>query len=613
MEQLDISISGYSITPLFILLLLGGVIAIITYFFLLRQKKTPGISFWMVWQLTAAVWAFTYAFEFAATNIETKILWSKFSYIGIVYSPVAFLFFSLAFSSQYKYLRRKYVFAAFALATLFIIPPFTNGWHHLLWKSYSIDPVTNATNYVYGPLFWVMAFFAYLTLIAGIINIFLMYFRMSKFYRSQITLLLFASIFPPLGNLIYIFQVNPIAGFDWTPFTFIFTGLLVAINLSHFNMFDLVPFARNILIDTIPDGIMVVDNYLVIADLNPAMRKVINSNKKELIGNSVIELFPYGDSMLMEIIQKNEFQAQISKEIDGTTHSYDMQVKALVDHNNQQTGRLIVLKDITRHIEADERNIQANKRLMDEIKEKEALIVDLDSFSHTVAHDLKNMLGAIVSASTLIKQGIDDMGKDDILEINELIRQAATKTMHITRELLTLASVRQQEVKMVKVNMHRIVIDALNRLNDMTLAYNAQIIVPDTFHEALGYDGWLEEVWINYISNAIKYGGTPPVIQMGNTLLPGKKVKFWIKDNGKGLSKDDIALLFNKFTRLDTLRVEGNGLGLSIVKRIVEKLNGEVGVESNNIPGQGSTFYFILPLESVAVEKAPLAVELQTS
>ena len=612
MGQLNISFSNYNITPLFILLLLGGVIAIITYFFLIKQKKTPGISFWLVWQLSVALWSFTYAFEFAANNIETKILWSKLSYFGIVYCPVAFLFFTLAFSSQYKFLRKRIIFAAFAFATLFILFPITNDLHHLHWKSYSIDPVTNATNYVYGPLFWSMVFFAYTALVLGIINIFLMYFRMSKFYRKQITLLLIAAIFPLTGNLVYIFQVNPITGFDWTPFAFIITGLLVAINLTHFNMFDLVPFARNILIDSIPDGIMVVDNYLVIADLNPAMRKVINSGKKNLIGNSVVELFPYGDSMLLEIIQKNEFQAQVSKEINGLNHTFEMQVKALYDLNNQQTGRLIVLKDITRHIEAEEKNIKANNRLREEIKEKEELIVDLDSFSHTVAHDLKNMLGAIVSASTLIKQGIDDMGKDDILEINELIRQAATKTMHITRELLTLASVRQQEVKMVKVNMHRIILDALNRLNDMTLNYNAKIIIPDVFHEALGYDGWLEEVWINYISNALKYGGTPPVIELGNDILPGKKVKYWIKDNGKGLSQEDIGLLFNKFTRLDTLRVEGNGLGLSIVKRIVEKLNGEVGVESENIPGKGSTFYFILPLESVVLPKSK-AVDMQHS
>jgi signal transduction histidine kinase len=168
--------------------------------------------------------------------------------------------------------------------------------------------------------------------------------------------------------------------------------------------------------------------------------------------------------------------------------------------------------------------------------------------------------------------------------------------MHITTELLTLASVRQQEIKLVSVNMQKLVLDAMSRLKDVIHAKGAEILLPYTWPEVLGYEAWLEEVWLNYISNAIKYGGTPPVIQIGSDFLPDERIKFWIKDNGKGLSREEIELLFTKFIRLDTTRAEGHGLGLSIVKRIVEKLNGEVGVESQNIPGEGCVFYFILPL-----------------
>lgn len=597
MGNLDINIANYHITPLFILLLIGGFIGIITFFFLLRYKITPGVRFWLVWQLASSFWAFTYAFEFAASSIETKIFWSRLSYFGIVYCPVSFMFFALAFSSKYKLLKKKFIVGAYALATLFILSPFTNDLHRLHWKSYGVNPVTNATDYVYGPLFWIMAFFTYVALFIGILNIFLLYFRLSSHYRRQITLLFLASILPPIGNLVYIFHINPVPGFDWTPFTFLITGLLIAANLSQFKMFELVPFARNILVDNIPDAIMVVDNSMVVADLNPAMRRLINSKEKILIGKSVADLFPEQETLINESARLDDFQAQIARDIEGIPHFFDIQVTSLYDHNRQQTGKLVVMKDITRHVEVEEKNRLANERLMDEIKEKEKLIVDLDSFSHTVAHDLKNMLGAIVSASTLIKQGIDEMTKEELLEVNDLIRQAGTKTMHITRELLTLASVRQQEVKVQRVNMQRIVLDAMNRLNDMVLEYNGQVVVPDELPQAMGYDGWLEEVWINYLSNAIKYGGTPPVVHIGSEVLEGGKVKYWIKDNGKGLSKEDMALLFNKFTRLDTLRVEGNGLGLSIVKRIIEKLHGEVGVESKNIPGEGCTFYFILPGE----------------
>jgi len=596
MSNLEPNINNYIITPLFLLLLIGGLVGVVTFFFLLRFRKTQGVKYWLVWEVAASIWAFTYAFEYAATNIETKILWSKFSYFGIVFGPVAFLLFSLTLSSKFKYLQKKYVILIFTLASLFILSPFTNDFHHLHWKSYGINPETNATDYVYGPLFWGMMSFAYFALIAGIINISILYFKLSGYYKRQIAVLFAASLLPLAGNIIYVFQINPLPGFDWTPFTFLLTGILIAINISQFKMFDLVPFARNKLFEVLPDAILIVDSSRRIADYNPAMKGFIDLDNKELIGRSVDEVFPKWRKMIRQISGMPDFQTIVSHEVQGKMFYFDLHSLSLYDQRKQSNGRLVVLKDITKRVQADEEITESHIRLINEIQEKEQLIYDLDSFSHTVAHDLKGMLSAIVSASNIIKLSIDDMSKDELLEINELIGQSATRTMQITTELLTLASVRQQEIKAVAVNMQKVVLDSISRLKNVIQSSDAKIIFPDTWPEVLGYEAWLEEVWLNYISNAVKYGGTPPVVQIGSDMLPDERVKFWIKDNGKGLSADEIALLFSKFTRLDTARAEGHGLGLSIVKRIVEKLNGEVGVESQNIPGEGCVFYFILPL-----------------
>lgn len=596
MDNLTFSLTGYTVTPLFLLLLIGGLIGIITFFFLIKYRSTPGVKFMLIWQLASSVWAFTYAFEFAATDIETKILWSKFSYLGIVYGPVSFMFFALAFSSHNKFLKQKYIFLVYALATLFILSPFTNDLHHLHWRSYSVNPETNATDYVYGPLFWLMTLLAYIALFSGIIHVFLLYFRLSVHYRRQISLLFIASLLPPVGNLIYIFKINPIPGFDWTPFTFLFTGTLIAINMAQYKMFELVPFGRNKLIDILPDAILIVDKSLRIADYNPAMRNLIDLDKKKITGQNAEDIFPQRKQLIDEIIKNDEYRTEISREVNGEIRYFDLQSSSLFDQKKQQTGSLVVLKDITRRIQAEEKIKEANIRLTHEIQEKEKLIADLDAFSHTVAHDLKNMLGSIVSASNLIKSDFDNIPKSDLLEINDLIAQSAIKTMYITRELLTLASVRQQEIKPVSVNMLKVINDSIDRVKDMINKKNAKVLVPKSWPMVLGYESWLEEVWINYLSNALKYGGMPPVIEFGSEILPGNRAKFWIKDNGKGLSDTEMSMLFTKFTRLDTLRAEGHGLGLSIVKRIIEKLNGEVGVESRNIDGEGCTFYFILPL-----------------
>lgn len=595
MQNLGPNFDTYLVSPLFVLLLLGACLGISTFFFLFRFRKTPGVKYWLGWQVAATIWAFTYAFEYAATDLETKIMWSKFSYFGIVYGPVSFLFFSLAFSSKFKYLKRKYVISVFAFASLFIIFPFTNDLHHLHWRSYSINPETNATDYVYGPLFWIMDFFAYVALIIGIVNIFMLYFRLSEYYKSQIAILFISSLLPPIGNLIYVFHINPLPGFDWTPFTFLITGILIAINISQFKMFDLVPFARNKLIDLIPDAIVILDNSMRIADYNTAFRALVKTEQGELIGWRVEKLFPHREQLIREITNHDVYQTVISREYDGQMRYFDSQSVTLYDQHKLNIGRLIMLKDITLRVKAEHETKEANVRLTKEIQEKEKLIDDLDAFSHTVAHDLKSVLSAIVTGSGLIKWGIDTMSKTELLEVNDLISQSATKTMYITKELLTLASVRQQEIVTVPVNMQSIIRESMIRLTDLIKEKNAEIILPESFPDVMGYESWLEEVWANYISNAIKYGGGSPVVKIGADVLPDNRIKFWIKDNGKGLSEEEITLLFHKFTRLDTLRAEGHGLGLSIVKRIIEKLNGETGVESENIPGEGCTFYFTLP------------------
>jgi signal transduction histidine kinase len=109
----------------------------------------------------------------------------------------------------------------------------------------------------------------------------------------------------------------------------------------------------------------------------------------------------------------------------------------------------------------------------------------------------------------------------------------------------------------------------------------------------MGHGPWVEQVWINYISNALKYGGSPPYVELGAAAQSDGMVRFYVHDNGQGISPEEQAQLFQEFIRLGQTRAGGHGLGLSIVRRIVEKLGGEVGVESEI--GQGSIFSFTLP------------------
>lgn len=239
------------------------------------------------------------------------------------------------------------------------------------------------------------------------------------------------------------------------------------------------------------------------------------------------------------------------------------------------------------------RNLQ--RKLQAEIEERDRLIAELDAYAHTVAHDLKNPLTALQGFSTLLLKRYQRLTPEEIEQNLNMIAQNARKMTNIIDELLLLSSVRKvDEVVCEPLDMGRIVQEAKSRLVDMIAASGALIEEPETWPTAIGHAAWVEEVWANYLSNAIKYGGVPPHIRLGGEVVSDGQVRFWVRDNGPGLSPEERARLFTPFERLGQVRAKGHGLGLSIVRRIVEKLGGEVGVES--APGAGSLFYFTLPV-----------------
>ena len=590
-------IDKYLITPLFLLLIITTIIGLRVSISLFKRRETKGALYLSVWTFAAAIWSFTYAFEYAATDVLLKVFWSKLSYFGIVFCPISFFFFTLSYSSRLRYLKRKYVYIAYSIATFFILNVLTNDLHHLHWQSVSIYPETNTTEYVYGPMFWLFFAFTYSFLFAGIVNLYMLFFRFPKRYKSQVGIFIAATVFPVVGNISYVFNINPIPGFDWTPLTFMASGILLSINIFRFGAFDLVPFARNKLFDVMPDAVMVIDNQLRVADLNPSMVKLIEKDESDVIGKPFLLFFPEWKQLIEQEKMKNAITLELSTGKGDTAQHYNYQSTPLFDNKGIFGGKLINMRDVTKQKNAENQIKLAYEQLKEEIVEKEKLIVDLDAFAHTVAHDLKNMIGAIVTSSDLLRMSISEGNVEEIDEILGLIGLSSRKTLHTTQELLLLASVRQQEIKTETLDMCQIVDEAISRNLPLVKEKNAHFVKPDTCLPAKGYSSWVEEVWANYISNALKYGGNPPVIEFGSEKMGSNMVKYWIKDNGNGISEAQQGILFNKFTRLEDIKIEGHGLGLSIVKRIVEKLGGTVGVESMGKPGEGSTFYFTLPSE----------------
>jgi len=227
---------------------------------------------------------------------------------------------------------------------------------------------------------------------------------------------------------------------------------------------------------------------------------------------------------------------------------------------------------------------------------------ELDAFAHTVAHDLQNPLSIVIGFAQMLVDDLDTMSPPAVAEAAYHVLRSGQKLNRIIEDLMLLAGIRQQEITPQPLDMGAVVEAALDQLEPLIQNRQAQITMVNggTWPVALGYAPWIEHVWDNYISNAIKYAGQPPRVEIGAARVGAAgpsdvaMARFWVQDNGAGLSAEAQESLFTPFTRLDQAHIRGHGLGLSIVRRIIERLGGQVGVDSQ--PGQGSTFFFTLPL-----------------
>ena len=270
--------------------------------------------------------------------------------------------------------------------------------------------------------------------------------------------------------------------------------------------------------------------------------------------------------------------------------------------NLEATGQVLFEQDQPAGIVAVSRDITSRKQIEESLRESNVALQaqneELDAFAHTVAHDLKGPVGVIFGFAELLLDAHEELPPAEKIVAFDHIYRNATKANSIIESLLVLAGVRKQMVELELLDMNVIVDEALRRLS-LTIQETQAVITrldADNWPYALGYGPWVEEIWINYLSNALKYGGKPPQVTLCASRQADNWVRFSVSDNGTPLNTEQRERLFAAFERLGQKQTTGHGLGLSIVRRIVEKLGGQVGVESYT--GQGNVFYFDLPMAS---------------
>jgi len=348
------------------------------------------------------------------------------------------------------------------------------------------------------------------------------------------------------------------------------------------------------LVEISPDAITLtgLDGKIVFCNQQAALQNGCDSTE-ELVGRNSFEFIapedrPRAIDNALKTLQGaplRSIEYTVLKK-DGTRFKAELNTSLVTDSEGNPRGFIGVLRDITHHKETEEALRRSNAELQEQKD-------DLDAFTRTVAHDLQSPLAFIVGMAELLADEGEAVPLAEQQRYLQAIVQHGLKVSRITEELLLLARVGRGEVEVEPLSMARIVAEAWQRLAEVAHDYKAEIHLPAAWPTAMGHGPWVEEVWVNYFSNALKYGGRPPRLDLGAEVQPDGQVRFWVHDNGRGLAAEECGKLFIPFTQLHQVRATGYGLGLSIVRRIVEKLGGRVGVESDGM--NGSTFSFTLP------------------
>jgi PAS domain S-box-containing protein len=349
---------------------------------------------------------------------------------------------------------------------------------------------------------------------------------------------------------------------------------------------------------SIGDAVIATDAQGHIQFMNPVAEVLTGWRQEEALGKDLTEVFKIveGDSHTAKtdlvarvvheqnVVYLSDHTRLVAR--DGGETPIDDSAAPIRDDKGDVTGIVLVFRDIRQRVETQ-------TALSQHATELQAHNEELNAFAHTVAHDLKNPINLILGFSQILYEEYATMPQDELRRYLQIVAQNSVRLGSIIDELLLLAGVRQMEVEMEPLDMGSIVAEAQQRLIHMIEEHQTEITIPDEWPTALGYAPWVEEIWVNYLSNGIKYGGQPPRLKLGAKPLPDGTILFWIRDNGPGLTPEDQARLFTPFTQLKRICGNGHGLGLSIVQRIVKKLNGRVGVMSE--VGRGSIFTFTLP------------------
>jgi two-component system cell cycle sensor histidine kinase/response regulator CckA len=565
----------------------------------LLHRRVRGAAWYATLLIALSVWCTAYIWELTATGFDAKSLALKAKYVGVVLVPMAWLGFVHDFVAVDGGAMRRLVIGTGILSGALLLTAWTDGWHGQFWGGLRLEGTGREAVLIgRGPGFWVNIGLTYAALATGIAVLVSQAVASPYLYKKRAIIIVAAALIPWAGNFVFLAADERPGTVDLTPVLFSLTAVLAALAVFRYRVLDPIPTLRDVRIEVIGDGLVILDSRGRIADLNRAAERILGRTRAVAAGLAAGDLLDG-----LDWSSDTERRADIRRRVGTTERTFDASVTPIRPPSGARTGSLVLLRDVTERRVLEEQLRQAQK------------MEAVGKLAGGVAHDFNNLLTAIIGFSTLAE---DDLPEDSPARpALAQVRRSAEQAASLTRQLLAFG--RRQLLQPEPLDISDVVRQMepmLRRLIGedvaVTTEYGEQVPIIEADRTQL------QQILLNLVVNArdampdgghltIRTGRSHASERTGAVAggLQGEYVWLEVIDSGHGIAADTIDRIFEPFFTTKAFG-QGTGLGLSTVYGIAKQSGGDVLVTSS--PGKGATFRVLLPA-SAALRPAPSAAE----